>query len=157
MDLWKIARATSAAPLYFPPYSENILIDGGILENIPIITTATMIKRYLNISHTELDVFVIGTGKKDIDMSKTIKQVNKYTHLDWAKKLLPIITTGGNEMMSNFWGQYIGFHSFNMFNPIIIDGKMDDAEVIKSGRLEDKCDIYLSKFKKEWNKFINLK
>jgi patatin-like phospholipase/acyl hydrolase len=31
MKIWKIARSTSAAPMFYLPFSENILIDGGIL------------------------------------------------------------------------------------------------------------------------------
>jgi hypothetical protein len=31
MKIWKIARSTSSAPMFYPPFSENILIDGGIL------------------------------------------------------------------------------------------------------------------------------
>lgn len=156
LDLWKIGRATSAAPMYFPPYSENILIDGGILENMPIITTATMIRKHLQKDPVDIDVFVLGTGNTDVDMSKTVKEVRRYTTLQWAKKLLPIIATGGNVMMSGFWGRNIGFHYFDMFNPVIIDSKFDDVSVVKSGKLEEKCDMYIGQFKKEWQQFFSL-
>ena len=46
MDLWKIARATSAAPMYFPPFSENIFLDGGILDlSIETFQTFQLISR----------------------------------------------------------------------------------------------------------------
>lgn len=156
LELWKIARATSAAPMYFPPYSQNILIDGGILENLPIITTATMIRKYWHKNPADMDVFVIGTGNTDVDMTKTVNQVKKYSALQWAKKLLPIIATGGNVMMSEFWGRNIGFNYFDMFNPVIIDSKFDDVSVVPSGKLQDKCDMYIGAFKQAWERFFSL-
>ena len=36
-ELWKIGRSTSAAPIFFEPFSENILIDGGIIESASCI------------------------------------------------------------------------------------------------------------------------
>lgn len=153
MKLWKIARATSAAPIFFSPYSENILIDGGILQNIPIITTASIVCKYLNMKPSDLDVFAIGTGKIDKDLTRTRKQVAKYTKLDWAKNLLPIIVTGGNQMMSQIWGENMGFNYFKLFNPVIINGIMDNINDINV--IEEKCDLYKGQFIQEWNKFIN--
>lgn len=155
IDLWKIGRATSAAPLYFPPFSENVLIDGGVLENIPIITSSAMACKYLNIKISDIDIFVIGTGNLDVDHSKTNESVSKYSVIEWANCLMPILITKGNEMMSEFWGRYLGFNSFNMFNPISIDGKIDNIYSVTSGKLENKCEIYIGDFKKQWNDFIN--
>ena len=155
IDLWKIGRATSAAPFYFPPYSENILIDGGVLENMPIITSASMSCKYLNIKISDIDMLVIGTGQMDVNKAKTKREVDKYSALQWANCLLPILTTGGNEMMSGLWGEYIGFNSFEMFNPVLVDGKMDSVSSVVSGALEEKCEIYVGEFKKVWKKFIN--
>lgn len=154
MKTWQVARSTSAAPMYYAPYSQNILIDGGILQNVPIITTAAMICKYLNKKPSDLDIFAIGTGvsNQEKDYTRTNKQVSKYTKLDWAKTLMPIITTGGNEMMSELWGQNMGFNSFKMFNPVITDGIMDNIDKIDI--IQQKCEIYCGQFLKEWNKFI---
>lgn len=152
MELWKIARATSAAPMYFPPFSENILIDGGILENLPVITTAAMACKYMGILPRDMDVLAVGTGMVDQDTSKTNDQVSHYSKIDWAKNLMPILTTGGNEMMSELWGGHMGFHSFEYFNPVAIDGIMDNVAKVDS--IEDKCEIYKGKFIGVWNKFI---
>lgn len=155
IDLWKIGRATSAAPLYFPPFSENVLVDGGVLENIPIITSSAMACKYLNIKISDIDIFVIGTGNLDINHGKSNERVSRYSVIEWANCLMPILTTKGNEMMSKFWGRYLGFNSFNMFNPVSIDGKIDNINSVISGKLEDKCEIYIGNFKKQWNEFIN--
>ena len=152
MNLWSIARATSAAPMYYEPYSENILLDGGILENLPIITTASVICKYYHKKPSDLDIFAIGTGIIDQNFNKTQKEVSHYSKLDWAKKLMPIVTTGGNEMMSQLWGQNMGFHSFDMFNPVIIDGIMDN--ISKIDMIEQKSQIYKGKFLKQWQAFI---
>ncbi len=153
MDLWKIARATSAAPMYFPPYSENILIDGGILENLPVITTAAMTCKHLGVLPRDLDVFAVGTGMVDQDTSRTNEEVSHYSRLDWAKNLFPILATGGNEMMSELWGGHMGFASFEYFNPVAIDGIMDNVGKIDS--IEEKCDLYKGRFVNAWNRFIS--
>lgn len=155
IDIWKIGRATSAAPLYFPPFSENILIDGGVLENIPIITASAMACKYLQAKISDIDIFVIGTGNLDINHNKTNEQVSKYSVIEWANCIMPILATKGNEMMSKFWGRYLGFNSFEMFNPVSIDGKMDNIKSVQSGKLEDKCELYIGEFKQKWNEFIN--
>lgn len=155
IDMWKIARATSAAPLYFPPFSENVLIDGGVLENIPIITASAIICKYLNKKISDIDIFVLGTGNLDINKKKTKKEVESYSVFEWANCLMPILATKGNEMMSKFWGNHLGFNSFQMFNPVTIDGKIDNINSIVSGQLEDKCELYLGEFKKQWKNFID--
>ena len=53
---------------------------------------------------------------------------------------MSIILTDGNEMMSKLWGENMGFNSFRIFNPVVIDGKMDDIDNINL--IEEKCEIY---------------
>ena len=152
MDLWKIARATSAAPLIFPPFSENIFLDGGILEKMPVITTAAMAFQSAGIKASDIDVLAIGTGTVDHDLTRTREEVASYTKLGWAKSLMPILTTGGNELMSDFWARNMGFRSFTHFNPIIIKGVMDDVSQI--GTIEEMCELHLGDFLEKWNAFI---
>lgn len=77
-------------------------------------------------------------------MKRTKKQVEHYTKFDWVKNLLPIIITDGNEMMSELWGKNMGFNYFNLFNPVVIDGIMDN--IGKIDKIEEKCEIYKGKF-----------
>ena len=79
--------------------------------------------------------------------------MSSYSKLGWAKNLMPILTTGGNEMMSEFWGHNMGFRSFTHFNPIIIKGVMDDVSQIDS--IDEMCELHLGDFKMVWNQFIN--
>jgi len=151
-ETWKIARATTAAPMYFPPFSENILIDGGILENLPVITTASMACKHLGLVPAQIDVFALGTGRHDEDLSRTLAKAESYTRLDWAKSLMPILTTGGNQMMSRLWGENMGFHSFRMFDPVVVDSAMDDLSVLDG--IEEKCELYVGRFLKEWREFL---
>jgi hypothetical protein len=43
---------------------------------------------------------------------------------------MSIILTDGNEMMSQLWGENMGFNSFKMFNPVVVDGDIDNIEKI---------------------------
>lgn len=153
MELWKIARATSAAPTYFPPFSENILVDGGILENLPIMTTASVICKYWNARPSDLDVFAIGTGRMMPDGRKTLDAVSRYSKLDWARTLMPILTTKGNEMMSRLWGENMGFNSFTLFNPVAVSGNGIDG-ISEIDTIREKCEIYLGDFTQKWKRFL---
>ncbi len=154
-DLWKIGRSTSAAPIFFEPFSENILIDGGIVENVPVGITYSVLQKHLNVSRENIDVLVMGTGTNLPNDDLTLRQVRRFSLVRWAVELLPIVTTKANEMLSITMGKNLGFRSFRYFNPTTIHGSLDDIGQIVDGSLEDSCEIYDSIFKKEWNMFLD--
>lgn len=154
-DLWKIGRSTSAAPIFFEPFSENILIDGGLIENVPIGIMYSTLQKHLQTPKKELDVFVLGTGVNYPDDDITLKKAKRFSLIRWAGELLPIITTQANEMLSITMGENLGFGSFHYFNPVTIGGGLDDAGQVEDGSLEESCEIYNSIFLKEWNSFLS--
>ena len=154
-ELWKIGRSTSAAPIYFEPFSENVLIDGGIIENVPVGITFTALQSYLNIPKEQIDVFVIGTGTNYPDDDFTLQKAKRYSCLKWALELLPVLATEANEMLSINIGENLGFGSFHYYNPVTTTGQLDDATQVSSGKLEESCEIYNSLFRKSWKKFLN--
>lgn len=154
-DLWKIGRSTSAAPIFFEPFSENILIDGGIVENVPIGIMFSVLQKHLNVPKEQIDVFVLGTGTNQPNDDLTLKKVKRFSLVRWAMELLPIITTEANEMLSIIVGKNLGFRTFQHFNPVTIQGRLDDASQIQDGTLEESCEIYNSIFLQEWKKFLN--
>ena len=152
---WNIGRATSAAPYYFPPFSEDVLIDGGLTENIPIFTTVYALKAKLGWQFEDMDVFVIGTGWK-YNTPKTLKDVTSYTLIDWAKNLLlNFCTTNDNEAATDYWARQAGFRSYTYFNPIQITEDMDDTSIVTSGKYDEKCAKWKDMFISEWNQFMS--
>jgi patatin-like phospholipase/acyl hydrolase len=154
MDNWEIARATAAAPTYFPPHSSNIYIDGGIVENSPIMTTVTCLKSKLNIRFEDMKVLAIGTGNMKVP-KRTLSEVSRYTQIDWLKNLLIPFVTKSNEMASDFWATQINFKDYMMYNPISITGDMDNASLVTDGTLENLCKPHYEDFKQIWNSFIS--
>lgn len=153
-EAWKVGRKTSAAPTFFDPYGQDIEIDGGLLENVPLITAITKLKAKEGVMFEDMDVFIIGTGYKDVNTGKTLEQVKNYWPWTWGTKLLLPFATKANEIASEHWGYNIGFHYFKYYNPIAINGDMDDAELVTSGYLEECCEDYLGEFRKEFKQFI---
>ena len=82
----KSRKGRHPAAQYFDPYGQDILIDGGIVENIPLMTSIAMLKSTERVKLEDMDVFIIGTGSPDVDASKTLKSVSNYWPWDWAYK-----------------------------------------------------------------------
>ena len=154
-DIWKVGRATSAAPYYFNPYSQDIFIDGGLLENLPLMTSITKIKSSEGIRFENMDIFIIGTGGSAVDKNNTLKDVSEYYPWEWGTKLLLPFTTKSNEIASEHWGKELGFHFFRYFNPVICEGALDDPDLVTSGYLESCCDSYLGLFREEFKAFLD--
>lgn len=154
IDAWIPGRCTSAAPTYFNPYGEEIYLDYGICENIPILTTVTAIKNKLGISYSDMEVFVLGTGWKRTD-EQTLKDVSSYGAVSWLRKLILPRITMGNELSSDYWARQLGLKSYTYFNPVEIDGDMDDADLVIDGDLDKACEPWLDIFEAEWNRFKN--
>lgn len=153
VPLWEVARATSAAPTYFLPFGPNIFLDGGILENITVVTAATAIRSKMGIPFDEIDVFVMGCGKSDKEVKKE-GEADHYTKLHWLAKLIVPYVTRANEISSVFWGENLGFKSFTYFNPVQLSGSLDDKNAVKDGTIAEESEKFVEDFKSKWEYFI---
>lgn len=156
-ELWRVGRSTSAAPTYFPPQdmSGHALIDGGLLENIPLVTTCTAIRRAKGVPYSDMDVFVVGTGHRNTENpSHAFARVRGWGMLSWARPLASLLTEG-NEMGSVFWAHALGLRSFHFFDPITLEDSwgMDD---VKAGRLaEERASAHQQEFRDMFIPWLN--
>ena len=65
VKLRDVAGYTSAAPTYFAGRGLNgqCIVDGGIIEVVPLFTTVTSILKNFRIPFCMMDVLILGTGK----------------------------------------------------------------------------------------------
>lgn len=153
---WQIARATSAAPTYFPPFGRNnseVIIDGGLGEVVPIVDTACNVRKLMGVEFKDMDVFVLGTGKEQ-SKSHTLKEVSRYNPIDWLTNMLIPYTTMSNEMTSVKWGESMGFNSFVYYNPANVYGSMDEWQQVIDGTLYNECAKYFDDFKEKFLNFV---
>lgn len=130
----------------------SIIFDGGVLENIPVISTYTTLKNELGVNPEDIDMLVLGTGNFMDLCEYDADDVNKWSIADIALKLIIPYVTSSNEQMSVFWGAQMGFNSFTYFNPLNVKGDMDNANILPG--LKTKCERYKEDFLREINKFL---
>lgn len=97
--LWQVARATSAAPTYFPPFSlchpfspcDGIsFIDGGIFANNPAVCAFS--EAYATYGREE-DYLLVSLGTGEHHKSYPYEQIKHWGLLEWAR---PIFDTTMN-------------------------------------------------------------
>jgi len=131
----------------------SVIMDGGLLENIPIISTYSALHSEYGALPSDIDVFVIGAGDLDTEKNHTIEEVRKWSIMETLNNLILPYVTDSNEMTSLFWGLQLGFNSFTYFNPIKIHGSMDNVEIMPS--IESQCLVHKDEFVQEINEFLN--
>ena len=134
-------------------YHSSVIMDGGVLENIPIISTYTTLHSELGVQPEDLDIFVFGAGDLEKEKNHRIEEVNNWSVIDTLKNLIIPYVTDSNEMTSLYWGLQMGFKSFTYFNPIKISGGMDNLSIMPS--IEEQCNMHKDEFLKEINSFLN--
>lgn len=132
---------------------QSVLVDGGVIENIPVITTYTTLRSELGIEAKDIDMFIIGTGDDYCCDKLTADEMNKWNLLDWLFKFLIPYVTESNELTSVYWGALFGFNSFCYYNPLKVEGDMDDPNILPV--LKKQCDEITDDFKKELYEFLN--
>lgn len=133
---------------------ESAITDSGVVENIPIFTTYTLLRSRLGITLDDIDLLVIGTGDDNNPGSNLIaKTVNKWSLISWLTEFIIKYVTQSNETISINYGAQMGFHSYRVFNPIDVTGDMDDPSIMDG--LEKQLDPYIEEFKKTINDFLN--
>lgn len=132
---------------------KSILLDGGVIENIPVITTYTTLRSELGIEAKDIDMFVIGTGDDYSCEPLTVDDMNNWTLLDWLFKFLIPYITESNELTSVYWGALFGFNSFCYYNPLKVTGSLDDPNILPE--LKKQCNEIVDDFKYELYEFLN--
>ena len=133
--------------------STSVIMDGGLLENIPIISTYSALHTEYGALPGDIDVFVIGAGDLEKEKNHTIDEVKKWSVMETLNNLILPYVTDSNEMTSLFWGLQLGFNSFTYYNPIKIKGAMDDVSSMPS--IERQCYANREDFIQEISAFLN--
>jgi patatin-like phospholipase/acyl hydrolase len=95
-----IARATSAAPTYFPPFHltrnglDYALVDGGVFVNNPSMAAYAEARR-LYPAASDFVVVSIGTGNRQDRISYA--QAKDWGLLGWAKQIVPVFMDSVSE------------------------------------------------------------
>jgi len=107
VDMWRVARATSAAPTYFDPAGlpefehegDHALIDGGVFANNPAVSAyAEALSLYP--TGVEIQVVSVGTGapvaKKPGEEGSPIsyQEAQHWGLAKWARPLLHVVLDG---------------------------------------------------------------
>lgn len=149
-----IAAFTSAAPSYFEglEYRKDCMIDGGMIEVAPLITTVTGLFGKRGIKFENMDVLMLGCGTRTDSKQMTTEQYNDLSLLGVATDLLAPYVTMSNNMSTLYWGRNLGLGSFEYFNPVPVSGGMDDITSMK--KAIEKCGNYRENFLRVWENFL---
>lgn len=151
VPLKEVAKMTSAAPSYFDcvEYNGDAVVDGGLLDVDGAITALTTVKELTGIPFMAMDVMILGTGQ-DVDKNPlTVKAYRKLNMLGMAYDVLRAYATLGNKETSKIHLRGLGCHILNYFNPVIIDGELDDWKQVPA--LVKEADKNKSDFLRVWN------
>jgi len=116
-DAWAVARATSAAPTYFPPFRGYI--DGGLMANMPVVVAAAALHDKLGIAYKDMEFLVLGTGRLP-GGSRDMRKVRHWSRLHWVFPLLHFMVRA-NELRSEFVGKQLGLGKLKFFNPVVLE------------------------------------
>jgi len=96
----QIARATSAAPTYFPPFhlvrdgQDYALVDGGVFVNNPAMAAYVEARRlYPDVKNVV--VVSVGTGDRQDNISYA--EAKNWGLLGWAKRIVPVLMDSVSE------------------------------------------------------------
>ena len=154
VSLVDVAKMTSAAPSYFDcvEFEGDAIIDGGLLDVDGALTAVTTVKELLGIPFAAMDVLILGTGQ-DVDTEPlTVKAYRKLNMLGMATDVLRAYATLGNKEMSKKHLKGLGLHHMNYFNPVIINGALDDVKQIPS--LVKEADKHQEAFLAAWHEWM---
>lgn len=155
VKLSTVAAITSAAPSYYPgvEFEGRCYIDGGLIEVAPLLTATTALRGNRGIKFEDMDVLMIGTGRDVDEKPLSCTDYNDLGLLGLALKVVVPYATLANELATVYWGNNMGFNSFEYFNPCIHDGTLDDVDQIPF--MIDQCDKFENHFLFTYNRWMN--
>ena len=149
--LAQIARATSAAPTYFPPaVIQNragqafTMIDGGVFANNP--TICAMIEAYHLYHSTEFLIVSLGTGMMPAQVDANAAA--SWGDIAWASPIISILMDGNAQTVAFEVDELLGEDQYTRLDISLasptpqgetVDSAMDDAIQANLQALQDKA------------------
>ncbi len=148
---WKIievARATSAAPTYFPPLravhadGNYTLVDGGVFVNNPAMAAYAEARRL----YPAADQFIVvsaGTGDRDDRIQYSAAR--KWGLLSWARQIVPVMMDSVSEAVDYELDSLAGVKYFRFQPPSLAPASnaMDDASASNLRNLQGVAQRYI--------------
>jgi|HubBroStandDraft_6_1064221.scaffolds.fasta_scaffold14962_3 patatin-like phospholipase/acyl hydrolase len=156
-----IARSTSAAPTYFPPYhlargnDDYALVDGGVCVNNPAMAAYADARR-LYPAATRILVVAVGTG--NVQDHITYEQSKGWGLLGWARQIVPVLMDSVSESV-DFELECIRDCDYFRLQPEDLtpaSGAMDDVTPENLTALQDVAHNYVTKNATQLNKIADL-
>ena len=141
---WKVARATSAAPTYFPCTREVDslrLIDGGVWANNPAMVAVTEAVGTLGVSLSDIYVFSIGTSDS---VSHRKCRLNRGGKIAWGRDgaAIDVIMRGQSIGVNNQVRFLLGDDHVERVDPRVANGEFSLDGVMKTDDLIAKAAHY---------------
>jgi uncharacterized protein len=133
-----IARATSAAPTYFPPAAimnkagqSFTMIDGGVFANNPAM--CAIVEAYHLYHSTKFMVVSIGTGSEPINLN--FAAASSWGDVRWALPMMSIFMEGSSQTVAVEAAELLGDYHWRLDVPLTtetpegetVNPQMDDA------------------------------
>jgi uncharacterized protein len=148
--LASIARATSAAPTYFPPATivnkagqTFSMIDGGVFANNP--TLSAIVEAYHLYHSRNIMVVSIGTGIEPLRINAS--KASNWGDIFWAQPMMSIFMAGSSQTVSVEVSEFLGNDHWRFDVPLItnttqgetVNTAMDEASPANIQALVDKA------------------
>lgn len=149
-----LAMASSAAPTYFEgrDIGGACYIDAGIIDCDPLLTTTILTKKYLNTPFISQRVLMLGSGMDRDPSPMTTKKYNNLSLIGVATEVLTEYITLSNKLFTKMCGEGLGLDYWNFWNPVNVDGKIDDVAQIP--KLIELADQHKDAFLKAWDEWF---
>jgi len=122
--LWQVARATSAAPMYFPaaePDGNYRMVDGGTFANNPAACALASARRLW--PGEEVKVLSLGTGSKVDGID-----AGDWGAKQWATEIISLLMDGSADAMSYLCREFLGDDFLRCESPLVgVADAFDDA------------------------------
>jgi patatin-like phospholipase/acyl hydrolase len=144
-----IARATSAAPTFFPPLSLTTgtrnfaLVDGGVYVNNPSMA-AYAEARALYDSATQFMIVSVGTGNRQDGIA--YRTAKHWGLVGWAKQIVPVFMDSVSEAVDYELRAMPGctYHRLQLENLAPASNEMDDVSPANLGNLQTVARNYVT-------------
>jgi uncharacterized protein len=96
--MWKVARATAAAPTYFEPFRLETmrvpeyyaLVDGGVFANNPAMCAYAEACRF----HRDAELVLVSVGTGQLERPIRYEEAKDWGMLEWARPILDVVFDG---------------------------------------------------------------